>query len=38
MVYGFGFIWSKLGYATVYCGAPSLLAAGLVIIEMFIYG
>ena len=26
VVYGFGLIWSKLGYAKVNCGAPSLLA------------
>ena len=26
VVYDFGFIWSKLGYAAICCGAPSLLA------------
>ena len=26
MVYSFGFIWSKLGYAAIRFGAPSVLA------------
>ena len=26
VVYDFGFVWSKLGYAAINCGSPSLLA------------
>ena len=37
MVYGVWFVWSKLGYATIYSGASSMLARQIWLSSKWVY-